>query len=43
MLVRPIGTVMMLVSASFIVLAVLLPRILGRRESGLAVLTGSSR
>ncbi len=41
--INAVGTVMMLVSASFIVLAIALPRILGRRESGLSVLTGSSR
>jgi spermidine/putrescine transport system permease protein/putrescine transport system permease protein len=39
--INAVGTVMMVVSATFITLAVLLPRILGRRESGLAVLTGS--
>jgi len=39
--INAVGTVMMLVSATFIALAVLLPRILGRRESGLSVLTGS--
>jgi spermidine/putrescine transport system permease protein len=39
--INAVGTVMMVVSATFITLAVLLPRLLGRRESGLAVLTGS--
>jgi spermidine/putrescine transport system permease protein len=38
--INAIGTLMMLVSMIFIGLAVLLPRLLGRRESGLAVLTG---
>jgi hypothetical protein len=32
---------MLVVSLFFIALAVLLPRLLGRRESGLAVLTGT--
>jgi spermidine/putrescine transport system permease protein/putrescine transport system permease protein len=41
--INAVGTIMMIVSATFILLAVLLPRILGRRESGLTVLTGSSR
>jgi spermidine/putrescine transport system permease protein/putrescine transport system permease protein len=41
--INAVGTVMMLVSALFIGLAIALPRLLGRRESGLAVLTGSSR
>ena len=41
--INAVGTVMMLVSALLICLAVALPRLLGRRESGLAVLTGSSR
>ena len=36
-----VGALMMLVSLCFIALAVLLPRLLGRRESGLGVLTGS--
>jgi spermidine/putrescine transport system permease protein len=40
--INAVGTLMLLVSLGFIVLAVLLPRLLGRRESGLAVLTGSS-
>jgi spermidine/putrescine transport system permease protein/putrescine transport system permease protein len=39
--INAVGTLMMLVSLFFIALAVLLPRLLGRRESGLAVLTGS--
>jgi spermidine/putrescine transport system permease protein/putrescine transport system permease protein len=39
--INAVGTLMLLVSLGFIVLAVLLPRLLGRRESGLAVLTGS--
>ena len=39
--INAIGTLMMVVSALFIVLAVALPRLLGRRESGIAVLTGS--
>lgn len=39
--INAVGTLMLLVSLCFIVLAVLLPRLLGRRESGLAVLTGS--
>ena len=39
--INAVGTVMLLVSLLFIALAVLLPRILGRRESGFAVLTGS--
>jgi spermidine/putrescine transport system permease protein/putrescine transport system permease protein len=39
--INAVGTLMMVVSLSFIALAVLLPRLLGRRESGIAVLTGS--
>ena len=39
--INAVGTVMMVVSATFITLAILLPRLLGRRESGLSVLTGS--
>ena len=39
--INAIGTLMMLVSALFIALAVALPRLLGRRESGISVLTGS--
>jgi spermidine/putrescine transport system permease protein len=39
--INAVGTLMLLVSLFFIALAVLLPRLLGRRESGLAVLTGS--
>jgi len=39
--INAVGTVMLLVSVGFIALAVLLPRVLGRRESGLGVLTGS--
>ena len=41
--INAVGTVMMLVSAFFIGLAIALPRLLGRRESGLAVLTGSTK
>jgi ABC-type spermidine/putrescine transport system permease subunit II len=40
--INAVGTVMMLVSALLIVLAVALPRLLGRQESGMAVLTGRS-
>ena len=39
--INAVGTLMLVVSVFFIALAVLLPRLLGRRESGLAVLTGS--
>lgn len=39
--INAVGTIMLVVSVCFILLAVLLPRLLGRRESGLAVLTGS--
>jgi spermidine/putrescine transport system permease protein len=39
--INAIGTLTLLVSVSFIALAIVLPRLLGRRESGLAVLTGS--
>jgi spermidine/putrescine transport system permease protein len=39
--INAVGTLMMAVSVGFIALAVLLPRLLGRRESGIAVLTGS--
>jgi spermidine/putrescine transport system permease protein len=38
--INAVGTVMMVVSVFFIALALVLPRLLGRRESGLAVLTG---
>jgi spermidine/putrescine transport system permease protein/putrescine transport system permease protein len=38
--INAVGTLMMVVSLCFIGLAVLLPRLFGRRESGLAVLTG---
>jgi len=38
--INAVGTLMLVVSLCFIALAVLLPRLLGRRESGLAVLTG---
>ncbi len=38
--INAIGTLMLAVSAVLIALAILLPRLLGRRESGLAVLTG---
>jgi spermidine/putrescine transport system permease protein/putrescine transport system permease protein len=40
--INAIGTLMLLVSVAFIALAVLLPRLLGRRESGVGVLTGRS-
>ena len=40
--INAVGTVMMLVSALLICLAVALPRLLGRQESGMAVLTGRS-
>jgi spermidine/putrescine transport system permease protein/putrescine transport system permease protein len=40
--INAVGTVMMLVSALFIGLAVALPRLLGRGESSMAVLTGRS-
>ena len=40
--INAIGTLMLVVSAAFIALAVLLPRLLGRRESGIGVLTGRS-
>jgi spermidine/putrescine transport system permease protein len=39
--INAVGTLMLVVSLFFIALAVLLPRLLGRRESGLAVLTGT--
>jgi spermidine/putrescine transport system permease protein len=39
--INAVGTLMVVVSLCFIALAVLVPRLLGRRESGLAVLTGS--
>ncbi len=39
--INAIGTLMMVVSLSAIALAVLLPRLFGRRESGLKVLTAS--
>jgi spermidine/putrescine transport system permease protein len=38
--INAIGTLMMVVSVFFIALALVVPRLLGRRESGLAVLTG---
>ena len=38
--INAVGTLMLLVSVGFVTAAVLLPRLLGRRESGLAVLTG---
>jgi spermidine/putrescine transport system permease protein len=38
--INAVGTLMMVVSVFFIALALVLPRLLGRRESGLAVLTG---
>ena len=40
--INAIGTLMLVVSAAFIAVAVLLPRLLGRRESGIGVLTGRS-
>jgi spermidine/putrescine transport system permease protein/putrescine transport system permease protein len=40
--INAIGTLMLVVSAGFIALAVMLPRLFGRRESGLATLTGRS-
>jgi spermidine/putrescine transport system permease protein len=40
--INAIGTLMLVVSASIIAIAILLPRLLGRRESGVAVLTGRS-
>jgi len=40
--INAIGTLMLGVSAAFIAIAILLPRLLGRRESGVAVLTGRS-
>ncbi len=39
--VNAVGTVMMVVSISAVALAVLIPRLFGRRESGVKVLTGS--
>ena len=39
--INAIGTLMMVVSLTAISLAVLLPRLFGRRESGLKVLTAS--
>jgi spermidine/putrescine transport system permease protein/putrescine transport system permease protein len=41
--INAVGTVMMVVSAGLILLAVLLPRLLGRRESGMGVLVGRGR
>lgn len=38
--INAIGTMMMVVSLSAVALAVLLPRLLGRKESGIKVLTG---
>ena len=38
--INAIGTLMMVVSISAVVLAVLIPRLFGRRESGIKVLTG---
>ena len=40
--INAIGTLMLVVSAAIIAIAILLPRLLGRRESGVAVLTGRS-
>jgi spermidine/putrescine transport system permease protein len=39
--INAVGTLMLVVSITFIALAVALPRLLGRRESGIAVLAGS--
>ena len=39
--INAIGTLMMVVSLTAIALAVLLPRLFGRRESGLKVLTAA--
>ena len=41
--INAIGTLMMVISLSAIALAVLLPRLFGRRESGLKVLTASEK
>jgi spermidine/putrescine transport system permease protein len=38
--INAIGTLMLVVSATFIAIAIALPRLLGRRESGMAALTG---
>ena len=38
--INAIGTMMLTVSALLILLAIMLPRLLGRRESGLGVLVG---
>jgi spermidine/putrescine transport system permease protein len=38
--INAVGTLMMVVSVFFIALALVLPRLLGRRESGLGMLTG---
>ena len=40
--INAIGTLMLVMSAALIALAMALPRLLGRRESGVAVLTGRS-
>jgi spermidine/putrescine transport system permease protein len=40
--INALGTLMLVVSAAIIAIAILLPRLLGRRESGVAVLTGRS-
>jgi spermidine/putrescine transport system permease protein len=40
--INAIGTLMLVVSAAIIAIAIMLPRLLGRRESGVAVLTGRS-
>ena len=40
--INAIGTLMLVVSVAIIAIAILLPRLLGRRESGVAVLTGRS-
>ena len=39
--INAIGTLMMVVSISAVALAVLIPRLFGRRESGVKVLTGA--
>ena len=39
--INAVGTLMMVVSISAVALAVLIPRLFGRRESGVKVLTGA--
>jgi spermidine/putrescine transport system permease protein/putrescine transport system permease protein len=39
--INAVGTLMMVVSISAVALAVLVPRLFGRRESGVKVLTGA--